>query len=1054
MKTKYKVLIAFVIVVILGLIGFLVWWLFKFRNHQPPFVHRRTKAYRLLVQADVHKRIDENKINSGKRNRVAIPKVVYLTYHDIDMIPPHVIENLKRYCNGYKIEIHGDQSCDDFLYKYYGPDVMQLFRELDQVKRTTFWALCRIYVDGGHYLDIRKEFVGHVSNLPSSNTVNMSHKGRDIVALSSKSKAPELWNLIMNYFPKTKITSQEEHIVNYDDPTQVYSNFPLKFKSSVDELIYRHHNLPDVDPQKLDIPVLYINMDKHKERRKFIEAQLNGVTSVTRVPGVLVTDKKHKPLPPHSVTNGELGCAMAHRNAWQTFMDKDWEKVLILEDDASLKLSSRWRESLSHIQTPAFLGQGATGYILDRSTAEYLLQEFESSTVDAGVDSWMWERLLGKDHGISPENIGYSNSSRRKCHTVYYIYAYNAEEEFPTAIVDRSYGTNVREQYCRLSILLIKRSPKVGVLIIYPTGETRVKIQRPRVALFEVEEDVARNLLNSYDSNYDVHVYTDNADTLVVKSEKVFQKARSNFNPIDFDVVVAPGFTELPNIVILEAPTSTHVVDPRGFPTEKVQNGRTFDFVEIGTSDFDTEVELANDYTLGLSVEPLADYYNRLSSKARCVKENAAISDTAGTLPMYYVPPEIVKKLDLPLWITGSNALGEPHKLVLEELNKRGLPENLFEQVQVPVLTFGQLMEKHKVEGIKYLKIDTEGHDPIVLESMISYCDQHPQVYPTRIQFESNELSDAGREKRVIQSLEERGYKDVTEDKENARDKVMIRDLARDALPSIKKRSSLKVNMKDAKGFCKPDTPGCSQFEQAGILHQIFSHIGTTNKYFVEFGARRPQILNSSYFRMKEGWNGLLLDGSPLGNSPNTGGEQEDSRILLNAKDDDPVRLRQAFFTKDNINIIFAFHRVPQLFDLLTIDIDRNDYHVLKSLNLDRFAPRVIAVEFSSYFNSDEHCVSRYYPKGVWDGKSVSGCSLRALNDLMNVRGYSYVAHASGSHAIFVRNSELSYEDVNKEIPHVIPHGWMYKSRVEKYAPYDASDFQCKPTKEDYTPSE
>ena len=65
---------------------------------------------------------------------------------------------------------------------------------------------------------------------------------------------------------------------------------------------------------------------------------------------------------------------------------------------------------------------------------------------------------------------------------------------------------------------------------------------------------------------------------------------------------------------------------------------------------------------------------------------------------------------------------------------------------------------------------------------------------PTRIQFESNGLSDAGHEKRVIQSLEERGYKDITEHKD-AHDKVMIRDLAYDipesAPTSIENRSSL-----------------------------------------------------------------------------------------------------------------------------------------------------------------------------------------------------------------------------------------------------------------------
>lgn len=773
-----KVLLATLIAAVLGLTGFLLWW-FMFRDESKS--SGRTKEYMAPVKESVDKRILKEKENiTGGSDSVVIPKVVYVTCHDIDLVPQRVIEDLKRYCHGYKVEIYRHQSCEEFLYKYYGPDVMQLFGELDPSTKSRLWALCRLYVDGGYYLDIRKKFNGHISDLPSATeTVNMFYTGQNPVALSSRPKAPTLWNLIMAYFAKAEVIQEEGYIVRHDIATQAHKDFPIKFNSSVDELVYRHHNLPMVDPKKIDVPVLYINMDKHKKRRKFIEAQLEGVTSVTRVPGVLVTDKKHRPLPPHSVTKGELGCAMAHRNAWQTFLgNKDWEKVLILEDDASLKLSSRWREPLSHIQAPSFLAQGTTGYILDRKTAEYLLQAFERSSIYIGIDGWMWERLFGKDYDISPENLGYSNSSRRRCHTLYYIYAYNAEEEVPTAIGDRSYGTSVREGYCKIANLLIKRSPQVGMLGIDSNGNTDKQIQRPRIALLDLEEGVALNLLNSYNSNYDVHVYT-GYDSLLNRPEKVFVKGRSDFDHLNFDIVIAArGHPAWPNsAILLEELTATHVADQDGFPTEKARahHARTFDFVEIGTSDFDTEVETASDSTVGLSVEPLVEYYLRLPNKPQCVKENAAISDTAGTLPMYYVPPETVEKLDLPSWITGSNALGEPHKLVLEELKKRGLNENLFETVPVPVLTFGQLMQKHKVEGIKYLKIDTEGHDPVILESMISYCDNHPHVYPIRVQFESNGLSDAERERKVIRKLEERGYKDITPDKENARDKVMIR---------------------------------------------------------------------------------------------------------------------------------------------------------------------------------------------------------------------------------------------------------------------------------------
>ena len=246
--------------------------------------------------------------------------------------------------------------------------------------------------------------------------------------------------------------------------------------------------------------------------------------------------------------------------------------------------------------------------------------------------------------------------------------------------------------------------------------------------------------------------------------------------------------------------------------------------------------------------------------------------------------------------------------------------------------------------------------------------------------------------------------------------------------------------------FCKANTPGCSQFDQAGILNQIFTQIGTTNKYFVEFGARRPQILNSSYFRMKKGWKGLLMDGDPEGNAPNCGGIQPAAEKLLNEPLGAPVILRKEFITKENINQIFEKYKVPKSFDLLTIDVDKNDYHLMDALNTKSFSPRVVAIEFSAYFNSDENCIPPYKPDNVWDGKSVTNSSLAALNILMNSKGYSYITHASGEHAIFVRNTELSPIDVNKSIPHTIKVGWQNEVRENPKLKhkYNPDHFICK----------
>ena len=163
METKYKVLIALAVVAVLGLIGFLVWW-FKFRNK--PYVHKRVKEYIPPVKEDVHKKIAKDKDTTKKPNSAVIPKVVYMTYHDIDGIPSSVVENIKKNCKGYRIEIHGDQSCEDFLYEYYGPDAMQLFKEIKiGAHKADFWRYCILYVKGGYYFDVKTNFKKHINEI-------------------------------------------------------------------------------------------------------------------------------------------------------------------------------------------------------------------------------------------------------------------------------------------------------------------------------------------------------------------------------------------------------------------------------------------------------------------------------------------------------------------------------------------------------------------------------------------------------------------------------------------------------------------------------------------------------------------------------------------------------------------------------------------------------------------------------------------------------------------------------------------------------------------------
>ena len=71
------------------------------------------------------------------------------------------------------------------------------------------------------------------------------------------------------------------------------------------------------------------------------------------------------------------------------------------------------------------------------------------------------------------------------------------------------------------------------------------------------------------------------------------------------------------------------------------------DFIEIGTSNFDTLLQKSTEGQTGFSVEPLKYYLNKLPNKSGIAKVNAAITSnrTSNLVKMFYIPEEIIVRL-------------------------------------------------------------------------------------------------------------------------------------------------------------------------------------------------------------------------------------------------------------------------------------------------------------------------------------------------------------------------------------------------------------------------
>lgn len=205
-----------------------------------------------------------------------------------------------------------------------------------------------------------------------------------------------------------------------------------------------------------------------------------------------------------------------------------------------------------------------------------------------------------------------------------------------------------------------------------------------------------------------------------------------------------------------------------------------------------------------------------------------------------------------------------------------------------------------------------------------------------------------------------------------------------------KYKQSKRLNRHEYKVF--------SQYGEDGIIQEIFDRIGTTNKYFIEFGVESGMECNSTNLLYK-GWQGLWIEGSA-----DFSAQIKTSFSDLIGKGQ--LTLKNQFITAENIESIFKAANVPAELDLLSIDIDYNDYYVWKAIT--NYNPRVVILEYNGIFRPDTHFVVDYNATRTWDGSTHFGASLLAYQQLAEEKGYSLVGCSyAGINAFFVRKDLL-----------------------------------------------
>ncbi len=190
-----------------------------------------------------------------------------------------------------------------------------------------------------------------------------------------------------------------------------------------------------------------------------------------------------------------------------------------------------------------------------------------------------------------------------------------------------------------------------------------------------------------------------------------------------------------------------------------------------------------------------------------------------------------------------------------------------------------------------------------------------------------------------------------------------------------------------------------SQADEDGILAEIFHRIGNRGRTFVEFGVGNGLECNSAWLVM-QGWRGLWIEQAHVHCEAI---RKSFSSLLGN----EALILIQERITSENINRLIASAFPVSEIDLLSIDIDYNDYWIWKAIEV--VTPRVVVIEYNASWIPPASITVPYDADRKWNGTNYFGASLGALTKLGAEKGYALVGCTlSGVNAFFVRNDLLS----------------------------------------------
>jgi hypothetical protein len=201
---------------------------------------------------------------------------------------------------------------------------------------------------------------------------------------------------------------------------------------------------------------------------------------------------------------------------------------------------------------------------------------------------------------------------------------------------------------------------------------------------------------------------------------------------------------------------------------------------------------------------------------------------------------------------------------------------------------------------------------------------------------------------------------------------------------------------------------GFSQNGEDGIIDFLTGRINNPNRNFLEIGASDGIENNTAWLAIANKYSGIMVEGD---------GKRSTLAKEIMAEFNIGVQCVNIFINKDNVSLLAKIINYDNP-DVLSLDIDGNDYYIAKALMEMGFRPKIFIVEYNSAYGPFQSLTIKYtenfniykaHKSHLYYGVSVTG-----WKHFFDYYGYKFITvDYNGVNAFFVDANEFDYNFIN-----------------------------------------